>query len=342
IAAGHLPAPQTAFGGPVTEYYVQFPANMSICIDPSEGGGCSDQQFCAYHFSATYGTSPAIPFTYAVLPESTPPDNGCGTSTTNSGLGNLTSMTSHEMVESLTDPDVGFAIDQNSDAYLGWYDNTNGEIGDICNASQATIALGGVNWIFQKEWSNAQGACASSASKSPVVAAFSTTTGAPVSFDASGTSSPNGTISGYRWDFGDGSVASTAPKVSATPTVTHVYATPGTYTVSMIATDASHISGLAQHQITVNKLQVAATGSGSVTSSPAAINCPGACSANYLSSASVTLTPHPGTGMVFDHWSGDCGGSGACVVSMSAACNVTATFTSVSPPPPPPPPPPAS
>ena len=42
---------------------------------------------------------------------------------------------------------------------LAWYDGTNGEIGDICNAQQGTITLNGLSYTMQKEWSNQKGAC---------------------------------------------------------------------------------------------------------------------------------------------------------------------------------------
>ena len=102
IGAGALPPPRVAFGGPITEYYVMFPPTYSICL----GTDCSDVTFCAYHSDAVYA---GTPFTYTVLPESTPPDPGCGANFGGGGFGNLTSMTSHEMVESMTDPEVGSA-----------------------------------------------------------------------------------------------------------------------------------------------------------------------------------------------------------------------------------------
>jgi hypothetical protein len=40
----------------------------------------------------------------------------------------------------------------------------------------------------------------------------------------------------------------------------------------------------------------------------------------------VTLTAAPAPGSVFTGWSGGCAGTGACVVTMSQAQNVTATF----------------
>ena len=69
------------------------------------------------------------------------------------------------------------------------------------------------------------------------------------------------------------------------------------------------------------------TGTGTVTSAPLGINCGATCSANYADGTSVTLTPTPDAGSTFTSWSGACTGSGSCVVSMTAAKSVTATFT---------------
>lgn len=58
----------------------------------------------------------------------------------------LTSTSSHELCEAITDPIPG----------QGWYDDANGEIGDIC--AWKTKQLG--NDTVQLEWSNAQGSLA--------------------------------------------------------------------------------------------------------------------------------------------------------------------------------------
>src|SRR6266516_2905453 len=142
IASGALPPPRVAFNGPVTEYYVMFPPTYRICL----GTDCSNTQFCAYHSNAAYlGT----PFTYTVLPESTPTNSGCGASSAGGGFGNLTSMTSHELVESVTDPEVGSASAFVSP--LAWYDQSNGEVADICNGQQATLTLDASTWTVQKQ-----------------------------------------------------------------------------------------------------------------------------------------------------------------------------------------------
>lgn len=76
--------------------------------------------------------------------------------------------------------------------------------------------------------------------------------------------------------------------------------------------------------LTVNKT---GTGSGTVTSSPAGINCGATCSASFAQGTTVTLTAAPASGSVFAGWSGGgCSGTGTCTVTMSAVQSVTATF----------------
>jgi hypothetical protein len=73
-------------------------------------------------------------------------------------------------------------------------------------------------------------------------------------------------------------------------------------------------------------LTKAGSGTGTVTSSPAAINCGTTCSANFASGTMVMLIPAAASGSAFAGWSGACTGTGACTVSMTAARAVTATF----------------
>jgi hypothetical protein len=75
-------------------------------------------------------------------------------------------------------------------------------------------------------------------------------------------------------------------------------------------------------------LTVSVTGSGTVTSNPAGINCPSTCSQTFAGGPQVTLTATPsgGSNWVFSGWSGACSGAGTCVVTMNAAQSVTATF----------------
>ena len=70
------------------------------------------------------------------------------------------------------------------------------------------------------------------------------------------------------------------------------------------------------------------SGTGTLTSSPSGINCGSTCVASFTSGASVTLSAAPTGGSTFAGWSGGgCSGTGTCVVTLSAATAVTATFT---------------
>lgn len=77
-------------------------------------------------------------------------------------------------------------------------------------------------------------------------------------------------------------------------------------------------------------LQVSRSGSGTVTSAPAGINCGTDCSESYASGTSVTLTATPAAGYTFSGWNGGgCAGTGVCTVSMTMARSTTATFTAI-------------
>ena len=68
----------------------------------------------------------------------------------------------------------------------------------------------------------------------PTAVADATPTSGPedlvVSFDSSGSSDPDGSVTSVVWDYGDGDT-------SASPAPTHTYTDPGTYTVSLTVTD---------------------------------------------------------------------------------------------------------
>jgi len=126
IAAQNLPAP-----GPQSLYFFFLPPGVQVVM----GGSASCREFCGYHDSTSANIF------YAVMPY--PGCSGC-----TGGLAvvdALTSTTSHELSEAITDPVPG----------QGWYDDSNGEIGDIC--AWKTRVLGG--YTIQLEWSNKAGEC---------------------------------------------------------------------------------------------------------------------------------------------------------------------------------------
>jgi phospholipase C len=77
------------------------------------------------------------------------------------------------------------------------------------------------------------------------------------------------------------------------------------------------------YQLTVT---APAMGAGTVTSSPAGINCPTTCSASFTQNTQITLTATAGSNYFFGGWGGGCSGSGTCNLTLVAAASVTATF----------------
>jgi hypothetical protein len=155
ITAGHLPGPvNDALGNPNTVYMIFFPPGKTI----SQGGSnsCQAGGFCAYHgtTSSLIGGKHVL---YGVMPDmqaGSGCSTGCGSSTV---FNNYTSVTSHELIEAVTDADVGIAT--TFAAPLAWYDMTNGEIGDICNGQQGSFVANGTTYTVQLEFSNAANNC---------------------------------------------------------------------------------------------------------------------------------------------------------------------------------------
>lgn len=79
-----------------------------------------------------------------------------------------------------------------------------------------------------------------------------------------------------------------------------------------------------QYQLTVS---IPTSNSGTVTSSPAGINCPTTCSANFAQNTQVTLTASASSNYSFTGWSGGCTGSSTCTVTITADTSVSAAFT---------------
>jgi hypothetical protein len=71
-------------------------------------------------------------------------------------------------------------------------------------------------------------------------------------------------------------------------------------------------------------------GSGTITSTPAGIDCGSICQASYATATSITLTASSDPASVFSGWSGSCSGSAeTCTLTMDANKNVAALFNNV-------------
>lgn len=86
--------------------------------------------------------------------------------------------------------------------------------------------------------------------QNPVAAFTSSSSDLTASFDASGSSDPDGTVAAYSWDFSDGTTGT-----GATPT--HSYASPGSYVVQLTVTDNNGGTNSVTHTVTVTAPNVA-------------------------------------------------------------------------------------
>jgi MYXO-CTERM domain-containing protein len=148
VKGGKIPAPDDN-----TLYVTYYPSGVNI-TDP--GGKKSCSYFCAYHSGFDDSVS-GKRIRYAVMPDQSGScAGGCGGAP--DVFSNSCSVVSHEIQEAVSDPDV-WAGGQTD---LGWYDDANGEDGDICNAMQSQISTPNGMYTVQQIWSQKQGACVSS------------------------------------------------------------------------------------------------------------------------------------------------------------------------------------
>lgn len=274
------------------EYIVFFPPGMESCFAESGEAGeeCSGTRYCGYHGTLEAGTNKEVE--YANEPDNADPVYGIGC-LPEEGLkaGYATDdSTSHEISESVTDPEIGSEIGE--EVVLSWYDGNEtvingekfgfGEIGDMCayeykqgdsalqayatknfndNHGQPNQTINGHSYLLQLEWDNANGVCSLSAEAAASRATFTdnatgiVSSGQPISFDASGSHGPadehiEHTIKTYEWRWGDGTANSTG-----SPAAEHAYvdqeAGVKTYTVTLTVTDGNGDTASASHTVEV-------------------------------------------------------------------------------------------
>ncbi|MGI8559593.1 MAG: PKD domain-containing protein [Solirubrobacteraceae bacterium] len=243
VSANHLPR------GLGAVYYVFFPANVGSCFD-STGSTCSFSDYCAYHSSFDNGTGSVL---YANMPYAAIPGCDPGQRPNGDPADATLNVLSHENNETITDP-LGTA----------WYDQQGNENGDKCNftfgsplggpsGAQFNQLIAGGDYWLQEEWSNIDRACRQRSGAAPQpderpTASFSqgaATAGSPVSFNGTASSDPDGSISSYSWNFGDGATAT-----GANPS--HTYAQAGSYLVTLTVGDSAGLSASTSQSITVN------------------------------------------------------------------------------------------
>jgi predicted outer membrane repeat protein len=90
--------------------------------------------------------------------------------------------------------------------------------------------------------------------------------------------------------------------------------------------DAGSIEITAPEATFTLSVTLAGVGNGVVEGGSGLIDCPADCSASFSAGTVVELQALPQAGSTFAGWSGDCSGSGACLVTLDEARSVTATF----------------
>ena len=165
ISAGTLPIPT-----PNMLYMIYLPpdhqfsnGNFKSCA-PKNG-------LCAYHGTFKRPTGNVY---YAVIADMSPGSGcyfRCGPGTM---FDNLTTASSHEIMESVTDPAIG--LTNIAAAPLAWYDKIHGEIGDICKDRTGPLSANGKTYEVQMLYSNLAQDCIITAAdkiKAPLTADLS-------------------------------------------------------------------------------------------------------------------------------------------------------------------------
>lgn len=246
IISHQLPA------GPTDIYFVVTPEGFGSCFGAGPTscslGGSVARGYCGYHDVLSSNTS--SPGIYANIPfnaesghcqSSNPRPNA---STADPTL----STVSHEQSEAITDPFPG----------SGWIDPSSGEeVGDLCASSFAPSlgttgagvynqAIGAGRYLLQEEWSNEDGGCEQrdEADTASFPAPASGIVGVPVTLTGSG-NDPDGSVHVFVWSFGDGSAVAPGQQVS------HTFARPGRFTVTLGIQDVTGQRAFVAHVITI-------------------------------------------------------------------------------------------
>jgi hypothetical protein len=338
ISAGRLPAPvYDAAGNADTIYMIFFPPGKTLVLNNITS--CVAGGFCAYHgtTSATLNSKHVL---YGVHPDmqSGGCSTGCGASTT---FGNYTSVSSHELTETITDAFVGLAT--TFAAPLAWYDSTtNAEIGDLCNAQQGAYTANGTTYTIQLEFSNVANNCVLppppnsanfSLSASPASIALTAGSSGTTTVTVAATGGFTGNVSLSATGLPAGATASFSPSLiatsgSSTLTLSTSATTPaGSFPIAVAGT-----SGTLTNTTTVS-LSVTASSGQAITISPTSVAFGTVPDTNPPVNRNVTLTNsgsgtiaissiHLANGAIFFISANSCGTS----LAMGASCVVTITF----------------
>ncbi len=146
-AIAHAAARAQGAAGYAHTFNIFTPANITVCMDAAKTQCYSPNNlntfvFCGYHSSVDFADVGHV--LYSTQPFANV--NGCNTpnGSTNDAQ---SSVLSHELFETFTDPDGS-----------AWFDSSGEEIGDKCQGA-TNVTLNGTVYQIQKEFSNSKLAC---------------------------------------------------------------------------------------------------------------------------------------------------------------------------------------
>jgi len=112
--------------------YVVF-VEPNVAVNLGFGQGTTRQGILGYHGAFAGPNGQTVRYAVIAYPGGSVGNSSLGTA----AMDQLTAVSSHELAEAVTDPDVNFST-------LGWYDSRRGEIGDItANNPNALVRLDG-------------------------------------------------------------------------------------------------------------------------------------------------------------------------------------------------------
>jgi hypothetical protein len=228
------------------------PPGVETCLD-SAGTLCSANStasglFCSYHSQVNVGGTEV---TYVVQPWTPYSPKGSASQCDESGLPPLKNPTPQQVSDDaglrLVSPlSAGLHAAIVNPALNAWYAQNGLEINDNGGCAPFgmnldTVSVGGASYVIQREFNNGAAlafdpntyfGCVPNVILTPTfVVPSAVNQGDTVEFDGSATASTLVVSKdNYQWNFGDNTTA-------AGPSVEHVYATGGTYTVTLTVTD---------------------------------------------------------------------------------------------------------
>ena len=173
---------------PSALYFVFTDATVNV-----NGFNSGTKAFCGYHgFFTPTGAASAVQYSFVGNPGTTASAlGGCAGQTTSSPNGNvqadaMASVTAHELVETVSDPQLN-----------AWFDSAGNENGDKCawvygatttiGGAASNVVIGGANYLVQQNWDPVLSNCYSAPLALPAFSASVTTSSVTLLGGAAGT-----------------------------------------------------------------------------------------------------------------------------------------------------------